>query len=422
MKRKFLILLVGILFISLNSYLSYTRLPQEKIHTLIESDGFGYYIYLPAFFIHNDVLHQGYAMQLDNGYMLNKYTCGVALLETPFFLIADCLNDALGADQHNGRGWVYMLLMAISTATYMCLALTILFFFIKKKFDGKVALISVLVIYLATNAFYYTVIEPGLSHIYSLFCFSVCLYFTDRYYKTTNIANIIGFGVFWALATLIRPTNGLLILFFLFYEVYSFNELKLRLKEHLYNYRHFIVVALVSLIIASPQFLYWYKITGKPIIFSYGYNHESFSNWKSPKIIEVLVGHKSGWLLHTPVMIFSLIGMVMAYRAKKLSAPVMISLFLLTLLVCASWWAYTFGCAFGYRSFIEYYALLILPLGFFVDYVFKKRKVWVISFLALLLLFVYMNLQMTYLYAAAPCWDGPDWHWENYLWVLKEIF
>ena len=71
---------------------------------IIESDGKGYYAYLPAIFIYKDLnfgffdeiekekyynqnLYYDYRAQA-NGVTINKYYCGTALAELPFFVLA----------------------------------------------------------------------------------------------------------------------------------------------------------------------------------------------------------------------------------------------------------------------------------------------------------------------------------------------
>jgi hypothetical protein len=421
-KKVLFIVLLGLIFIGSNAYMAVSRFPSDQIRNVVQSDGYGYYNYLPALFIHHDILHQGYAMPLENGYTLNKYTCGVAILEMPFFLVAGQLSPLLNYDKNYASNDVYMFAMAASVATYLYIALCILFFFIKNKFDAKAAWYSVMVLYFATNVYYYTVMEAGMSHVYSLFCFVLILYFTDQYYKSSRIKFLVGFGFFYALAVLIRPTNIIMILFFLFYEVYSMKDLKVRILQHIKNFHAFIILIVIGLIVASPQMLYWYAVTGKPVVFSYGYNHESFSNWKSPKIIQVLIGHKSGWLTYTPIMALSLIGLYMGVKEKKISAPVIITAFAITILICASWWTYNFACSFGYRSFVEYYAILILPVAFVSFRALNgKNKPLILGFLLVTFLCCLMNIRMSELYLAGPdCWSGPGWEWSNYLDVIKK--
>jgi hypothetical protein len=423
-KQLLLVVLLGLIFTIWNAETTLSRFRSDLIKNVIASDGLGYYSYLPYFFVYHDVLHQEYAMPLENGNSLNKYTCGVAILQMPFFLSAKQLSSVFDCDPSDVHNLVYMYAMACAVAAYLYIALCVLFFYIKNKFDRKTAWYCVVILYAATNVYYYTVMEPGMSHVYSLFCFAMILYFTDRYYKNDKIGAILGFSFFYALAVLIRPTNIVMILFFLFYEVYSIQELKFRILQHIKNYYVFIILIVTALIVASPQMLYWYAVTGKPVVFSYGYNHESFSNWKSPKIIQVLIGHKSGWLTHTPVMIFSLIGLYLGMKAKKISAPVISIVFAITLVICASWWTYNFSCSFGYRSFIEYYAILLLPVAVVAFNVLNgKNRPLILSFLALTGIFIFMNFRIMYLYQEGPdCWSGADWHWSNYFNALKTAF
>ncbi len=185
----------------------------------------------------------------------------------------------------------------------MYIALYVLYVMLSKKTSWVIALISVIAIYLGTNLFYYTVVESGMSHAYSFFCFVMFVYFTDKYYIQKSLKNTLALGLFLGIATLIRPTNILLTILFLFYETYTIEDVKKRIVFHFKHYYNFIILLIVGLIVFFPQMTYWYALTGKYIFYSY--RNETFSNWNSPKILEVIAGHKSGWLLYSPVMIFS---------------------------------------------------------------------------------------------------------------------
>jgi hypothetical protein len=414
-KRSLIIALIGIVFVLYNSNISYTRVPEKNIERVIDSDGLGYYVYLPSLFLKHDVLHQWYALHLQNGYSLNKYTCGVAMLETPFYLIGNELTRIFGTEVKEGRGPWYVRMITVSTSFYLFISLLVLFNIIRRKFNVKTALFTVLTLYYATNMYYYAVVEPGMSHIYSLFCFTLCLYAADNYYTSFRRRDVFMFAFFFGLATLIRPTNILMGFLFLFYDVYTWEQLKARVLFHRKHLSNFLIIAVLGLIIALPQMLYWHAITGHYVVFSYGYNHESFSNWKSPYILSVLGSYKSGWLFYSPVMVLSLIGIFICIRKKVMSAPVILLIFALILYICASWWAPTFGCAFGYRSFVEYYAILALPFAAVVYSIFMKGKKWGMALLMVLsVCCIYINLKATKTYVrSGGCWDGPDFHWSD---------
>jgi hypothetical protein len=372
-------------------------------------------------FIKKDVLHQPCAALLDNGLRLNKFTCGVAILEAPFFFIAYSIS-AFSGNHTNGFEDIYGLFIVIAACVYMYIALYVLYIMLSKKTSRVIALISIVAIYGGTNLFYYTVVESGMSHAFSFFCFAMFVYFTDKYYERKNLKSIVAIGFFLGLATLIRPTNILLIILFLFYETYKIGEMKERIFFHIKHYCNFIILLIIGLIVFSPQLIYWYELTGKYIFYSY--RNETFSNWNAPKILEVLAGHKSGWLLYSPVMLFSLIGLAIALKNKMFSAPAISLILIIIIYVCASWWAYTFGCAFGYRSFSEYSAVLIFPMALCFDKGFKNNNIFFKIVLVIpLLVFIYYNLKITQLYyQSGGCWDGPNWFWTNYVEKLQQVF
>lgn len=423
-RSTILFILIGIVFVWGNAHFAYKRIPVENIRGLIGSDGLGYYQYLPSLTIEDAVCYQQFSVHLDNGMCLNKYTYGVAFLESPFFHIGRVLTNMMDAPIDKGRGPYYMLMMAVSSAFYLYLSLVVLFVIVRKKFDLRTAWYTVIVLYLGTNILYYVLIEPGMSHIYSLFCFSMCLYATDKFYETYKTRDLLIFSIFFGLATLTRPTNIVLVLLFFFYKSYNWMQLKEQFLFHIRKPKNLLILFIVCALFAIPQMVYWYMVTGKPVVFSYGYNHESFSNATSPKIFQVLFHYKSGWLFYTPIMVLSLVGLFISIRKKILSGPVILIIFLLTLYICASWWAPTFGCAFGYRSFIEYYGILVLPFALVVSKLLNhKKKIVSILFVLISAFLVYTNMKVTQRYVTSGgCWDGPDFTWEKMVEMWNGVF
>ncbi len=93
-----------------------------NVDKTISSDGIGYYDYLPSLFIHHDFIRKDRPEQEDsllysrinsnpiissnkyvdyNGYKVNKYPCGTALLQLPFFSFT-YLTTELSGDQNDG--------------------------------------------------------------------------------------------------------------------------------------------------------------------------------------------------------------------------------------------------------------------------------------------------------------------------------
>src|SRR6266702_4467683 len=108
------------LLLSITTLLTTSNLSKPTIR----SDGEGYYLYLPAVFIHHDLTMQ-WTRPLQNkadppdpatgewhgitpyrnGVYLNKYTIGQAILWTPFFIVAHLLTIVTGRPATGFTGW-----------------------------------------------------------------------------------------------------------------------------------------------------------------------------------------------------------------------------------------------------------------------------------------------------------------------------
>jgi len=108
---------------------------------IIEADGKGYYAYLPAIFIYKDLnygffdeiekekyyhenLYYDYRASVD-GKVINKYYCGTAIAELPFFLLAHALSYVAGLDT-DGYSRLYPILINIAALFYLWVGLLFL--------------------------------------------------------------------------------------------------------------------------------------------------------------------------------------------------------------------------------------------------------------------------------------------------------
>ncbi|MEZ5083919.1 MAG: hypothetical protein R2750_10795, partial [Bacteroidales bacterium] len=89
--------------------------------------------------------------------------------------------------------------------------------------------------------------------------------------------------------------------------------------------------------------------------------------------------------------------------------------------VYASWWAPSLSASFGHRGFVDIYPILSMPLGYFVYRVFQlknKSGFYLLSFITLL--FVYLNVRMSFIYLYL--WWESELGWTGYLNRLMESF
>jgi len=177
-------------------------------------------------------------------------------------------------------------------------------------------------------------------------------------------------GFVIGLISLIRPTNGLIVIIFLFYNITNLKDVKTRMQLFLKNYRKIIVMIVCVFIVWLPQLLYWKTITGD--WFYYSYTDERFF-FNDPKILSVLFSFRKGWLIYTPVMAFSVIGIGFLWKTnKKYFYPILL-FFIVNLYVISCWWCWWYGGGFGMRALIESYAILAIPLAAFLTWMIKQK-------------------------------------------------
>lgn len=401
----FVLLVCGVLAHSL--YLNRTG----RFNT-IASDAEGYYQYLPAVFIKPDIKHQPYSFYMEDGSLFNKYTCGVAMMQMPFFLYAHGITLLTDPDAATGYTGNYVQAIRTAAAFYFTAAIFFLYYFLRRYFRARDVIISLGLIYFGTNLYYYIHGEPGMSHVYSFFLFSAFIYYTPRFLEFRKLKYTILISLILAISVLLRPTNILIGLFILLYDVQSIAALRERFMLLLRNFTAFIWTAAIILLIYAPQMYYWNETIGKLFVNSYRYDVAvtGFINWRSPKILEVLAGHRSGWLLYTPIMLLALIGLVWIIVRRAFHGWAILAIFIPVLYLCASWSAYTFGWALGYRPFIELYAFLSIPFTFVIARVLASKSI-IVKAAAFIFIAncVFLNVRFFQFYSG---WDGPGWTWE----------
>ena len=396
--------LIGILLIQIGVILNIRPWRNaEKKNALINWDVTSYYSYLPAIFVHKDLKfeflnnsevnyaekHQFWPETAPNGNKVIKTTMGMSVLYFPFFIIShiySLVNDKVVA---NGFSKPYEIGLTFSSIFYMMIGLFFLAKVLSSIYDEKKVSILLFLVFLGTNLFYYATTEPCMSHVYTFSLASVFMYITMKIYEKNNWKFFIFLGLIYGLLFLVRPTNILFILAFLLYKIESFSSLNKRLYWLIQHYKKLTISIVISVLIGSVQFFYWKWATGNWFFNSYVGEQFYFNQ---PRIIEFLFSYRKGWLVYTPIFIFSFLGLYKMYVRKNpwffsilIMLPVLVYLF-------SSWWCWWFGGGFGMRPMIDYYPLLIIPLGEILSTKISYKK-YILNFI--LAGFVSLNLFQT---------------------------
>jgi len=376
----------------------------EKQHRVIEWDVHSYYAYLPAGWIYKDIhlTKSDYRFdkhdwlfwpnQTAEGKNVIKTTMGLAVLYAPFFVVAHTIAN-LSDYPENGISEPYKLLLLLSTVFYLLVGLD----FLKKvlehyKFSDTHIAITILLIGLGTNLTAYASQSAPMSHVYSFFLFSVFIYYTIKWFEFQTIKNTLIIGFLIGLISLVRPTNIIIVLFFVFYGIASLADFKDRILFFKKKFPLLLLILSAFFLVWVPQFIYW-KISSGSYLYD-SYPDEGFF-FNDPKIMKGLFGFRKGWLIYTPMMVFALAGIfLLKGELKKIRLPIVL-FFIINIYITFSWWCWWYGGSFGQRGLIESYALLAIPLAYFIKYISDKRLLYKLTFAGVTLFFIWLNLFQT---------------------------
>ena len=389
---------VGLVIIVLTA--TVFNLSKWKNNGVLAHDMYVYYSYLPATFIYKDYSFawggeipkdsrgEVWCLPTDNGGCVQKMTMGMAYLYLPFFLIAHALALLLDLEPH-GYSSIYHQMMAIGTLIYAMFSLLLQRSILLRYFKDWTTAITLAGIFLGTNLFFYVTNEGPMSHSYNFFLFSCFLFLTLKWFDHKKLKHALLLGVIGGIITLIRPTNILLFLIPLLWNINSWQLMVERLLLFKNKFLHIIAIAIAAFLVIFPQLLYWKESSGDWIYYSY--NDETFF-FSDPQILNGLLSFRKGWLIYTPIMTFSLIGFFYLKQIKH-QFQIGIGLYLiLHIYIAFSWWCWWYGGSFGARPMIETYALLSIPFAAFVQHILQKEKIKVILLSLATFLFIGLNL------------------------------
>ena len=381
----------------------------DKEERVIEWDVHSYYEYLPALFIYDDIkfeksdyrLNDGqylfWPVYTDEGKKVIKMTMGTAFFYAPFFFAAHAY-ASLTDYPEDGFSEPYKFFLLLSTVFFLILGLDILRKVLAHfGFEDGIITLTILLLGLGTNLLCYASQSAPMSHVYSFCLFAAFTWGTIKWYQDHSVKHTVLLGLLWGWITLVRPTNAILIFFFLLYGLSSFAELQQRLLLFRKHWLKTILFVICAFIMILPQLIYWKFATGKLICYSY--NDEGFF-FGHPRILEGLFSWRKGWFVYTPLIVFAFAGLYfLKGETRKVLFPLSVFM-ILNIYIIFSWWCWWYGGTLGQRSFIESYSLLAIPLASLVKHIsnvsvrMRAPLLWVGGLVAVFL--IWLNIFQTY--------------------------
>ena len=409
------------------------NLGKFKKHDVIAWDRAGYYLYLPALLIYDDLDELHFISHIDStyeltqnnskyglvqieqtGHLVNRYSYGVALFELSGFLIAHTYASYSQKYPPDGYSIPYQLAIQFTSILFSFLGLVVLRRFLR-DFGIKETLISCAIILLAfgTNFYYYSAFEHGMSHNFSFFLCSTILFLTNRAYKFEDWKYFIFLGISLGWAALVRPVD----IFFCIIPCLwlGFNMAQLRfLKRHVVK---ILVLMLCFLLPWIPQIVYWKLTTGQFLYYSYSEYGFDFTN---PQVWKGLFSYRKGWFVYTPIAFIGFLYIFVAWRKKEYrNYAIAILLFYIPYIyVVFSWFQWYYGGSFGSRVMINTLPLLAIPLAIFVKDVINLSKIKKYLIIAVVCFLVVLNLFQSWQYNRGVLhWDAmsKEYYWRIFL-------
>jgi len=402
---------------------------------VIKWDIISYYGYLPATFIYGDpsldFLDEGiidndnkfWWSPTENGKKIIYMSCGLSIMYAPFFFIAHLLAPVFG-EARDGFGSIYQFFLVFGALVYVALGIIMLKKILLRYFTPLVTAITLLLLGIGTNLYYYSTHEAVMSHSYNFVLITIILYLVLKWYEEATWLRTFLLGMLFGLIVLIRPTNILILILFLLWGIDSWTGFVERIRFLLRNTPKLLLMIFAFLLPWIPQFLYWHMITGQVLYYSYGAHGDRFF-FDNPHIIESLFSYRKGWLLYTPVMVFAIAGLIPLKRMIKGARLSIILYLVLMIYVMSCWWTWWFGGGFGGRIYSDMYGILALQLAALITSILshKKRlvKLSMLGFLGFLVCF--QLLQTRHYRGTAIHWDSMSKkaYWHNFLCLRHEV-
>jgi hypothetical protein len=378
----------------------------------INSDGWGYYLYLPAIFLHGDPQltflnrpdlpydiaqyrfpdgsWQGLRAHGD-GY-LDKYAFGPAALQMPFFLAALVVAHFQYAAV-NGFERTFQIANALSAAFYMGLGSFFVYRAARVRYGAWPSALALGAVILASNLLLYASIDGSYSHVYGYCLLAGLVYLTVQRAESPEappLPAFILFGFLMGLAVMVRPTNAVYALLFLVF-IYGAPLPRILIGA--------VCALLASAVAASPQMALWYDTTGNLIYYSYV--GEGF-NLTSPQLFNYLFSIRKGVFFWHPIYLLMIGALISQIPRRPFEGAVTLLIVLLGLYIGSSWGDFTFGDSFGSRQSIELLPALAVPFAGSIAWLLARRWRWAAAAPGVTLIALNLILFRGYLHNKLP--------------------
>jgi hypothetical protein len=349
--------------------------------SVIATDPGGYYVYLPAWFIHgfeaknypdSIVEKSGYGISIKEGKIYTKYTSGLAMMCAPLYFLAHQLAPIMGYAQ-DGYTRPYQVSVRISAVIYTLIGLFFIFLTVNRYAGFVLSLMICFLSLFATNTYYYIIRAPGFTHIYSFALIACFIWLLHRISEKPSRNLYIAMAAICILIFIVRPLNIWVFMLIPLFGSSNFREVLLRIKLYAFNGWFIIASLLFAFLFFFPQLSYWKYAYGS--YFYDTYQNEPFENIWSPKFYLVWFSTNNGLFIYVPLYFLAIVALGWMCYKKLPNAWVYLTLFVALSYTYASWWIPSFGCSFGQRNFLDVWPIFVIPLAVALEKIVQHQHI-----------------------------------------------
>lgn len=360
-------------------------------------DALGYYMYLPATFIYDDVKELKWfpeidstyhvsggwfyqAIPLENGQFTCKYLSGVAIMESPFFAIGHFSAKITGAPQ-DGFSSPYQYAIMGGALFWFLIGLIFLRKVLLRFFNEQTTALSLLLLCLCSNLIQYVSVDGAMSHAYIFPLYSLILWLTIRWHDTPTWRTALPLGILSGLAVISRPTELILIFIPILWVWDSTKHGMTKFQFLKSKPIHLAAVIGGGILGILPQLIYWKYSTGS-FIYDVGSKWFFLNPWW-----RVLFGPEKGWFLYTPIAGLMVAGFF--FMKKFPFRKAVLTFCLLNIWIIISWSDWRYGASYSTRALTQSYPVFALAFACFIEYWLSlNRFKWLIPSVGIGLIFL----------------------------------
>ncbi len=265
----------------------------------------------------------------------------------------------------------------------------------KLGFSKRKTLYSILAVTISSYVLWYVILLPIFTHVYEMFFISMLIYHTLVQLEKSSRTNLIMIGIAMGFLFLIRPIYAVIILLTL--GLIAVRTYSRGIKKLLIRFSLIFVSSLPFLIIYG---LYNLQSYGKLITSGYAITGSSDFDFSKFSGFNILFSLDKGWLVYSPIILFSLIGLFLFYKRSKLLAVYLLSSILLIVMLYGFWPSWWGGGSFGSRFLI--FAVPICSIGLANFWIYFRETRWRRLSVWLSILFVIYSGSILLLYRITP--------------------